>query len=255
MNKIIESLIVKYEQKTREITDEYINNNVQILISPLLYLLDSGVTEIKSGDDLEYKFYNLTDTDGYISRLSKALIPNYMFYKGYIDELNAKHIVFKSEINQSIGNPGKYLYGAYEESSNGLSYTLSWFDDSEDNSVKPKSLFCVQNGKCHAIINHGASYNIICGNKECYVGINELLPEEKQGIEDLLRQYYELVNVQTSIPAVRAMSEVPNFAEQNAPYNVRFDCSFVEKTIWEHNVDPPGQDDEENMEQGAEDGK
>ena len=245
MNEIIDSLIVKYAPKTREIMDEYIHNNVQILISPLLYLLDSGVTEITPGNDLEYNFYNFTDTDGYVARLSKTLIPNYTFYKGDIDESNVKHLVFKSEVDQSIGNPGKYLIGVYEESSDMVSYTLSWYDVSEDSSIIPKSMFCVQDGKCYAVINHDASYNVICGNREFYVGIDTLPSEEKQGIERLLLQNYESINSQINVPVARVARAMST--SSNVPHNVRFDCSFVEKTIWQHNVDPQVSEVEEGL--------
>lgn len=238
MNEIINSLIMQNEEDLREITDQYIFNNIQVLISPLLYLLDSGITNISSEDDLEYDFYNYSDTDGYVARLSETLIPEYTFYKGNMDENGARYILFRAKVNQSIGNPGANLYGVYNEAGENVSYRFSWFDVSGDGSILPKSLFCREEGKCYAVIDHGESYNIVCGNKECYIKSEDLTPQGKKEIEDLLSLYYDSLRPETNISTVRrAMAALPSDG-QNMPHKIRFDCSFVEKTIWEHNVDP-----------------
>lgn len=245
MNEIIKSLLDRYANATRKITDKYIYDNVQILIKPLVYLLDSGITDITTGNNLEYDFYNFTDDDGYVSRLSKTLIPNYTFYKGYIEDSNTKRIIFKGEVDQSIGNPGEYLCGMYSESSDKISCAFSWFDIYEYNTIKPKSLFCIQDSKCYAIIDHGTCYNIIFDNKECYVDIEELLSNEREEIEKLLYANYQEINSQTDVQSIRPLSLSIDSDSQKTPYNVKFDCSFVEKTIWQHNVDPQVSDVEE----------
>ena len=238
MNEIINSLMEKNKEGSREITEQYIFNNIQVLISPLLYLLDSGIASISSEDDLEYDFYNYSDTDGYVARLSETLIPEYTSYKGNVDENGARHILFRAKVNQSIGNPGANLYGIYDESAENISYMFSWFDVSEDGSILPKSLFCREDGKCYAVIDHGASYNIVCGNRECYIKDDDLTSQEKKEIEDLLSRYYDLLCPETNISTVRRARTVLPSDGQDMPHKIRFDCSFVEKTIWEHNVEP-----------------
>ena len=244
MNEIINSLMEKNEEGSREITEQYIFNNIQVLISPLLYLLDSGITGISPEDELEYDFYNFTDTDGYVARLSETLIPEYTQYKGNVDENGGKHVSFRAKINQNIGNPGANLYGVYDEFVENISYTFSWFDVSEDGSILPKSLFCREDGKCYAVIDHGTSYNIVCGNRECYIRLEDLTSQEKKEIEDLLLQCYDVLCSKINISAIRRVRAAIPSNGQDTPYSIRFDCSFVEKTIWEHNVDPPLPDTE-----------